>query len=312
MKKIASQNVYGPKDFSMGLIQEMLITLGKKRFSPEMAKEIANVKSGKADEIIGLFGVESWLQEILEREQQHHLDFFGREFDLSKFERTLKKYGYQKIREWQELGLEPHFLPRTSMMSGDDYPGWKVKPEKWFYDQVVEGKILRNIKGELKKVTTVKLEGITVLIDTRLKPTYRDGKQMYENDNLLGSIIEELRGSGKIDSYKYGSQSSRFGVSADEWENQIKSVLAKKLALRTTQIRLERTIEANVVPQIYSYMFRKNDGKTNTWVWHEEFFEDRGYRLDGGNSDRGGLAFVSCSWADDHWNDHSLRPLAVL
>lgn len=296
----------------MGLIQEMLITLGKKGFSSDMAKEVANVKSGKAEEIVNLFGVESWLQEILERERQHHLDFFGREFDLLKFEKTLERYGYQKIQEWQKLGLEPHFLPSASMMPGDDYSGWKIKPEKWFYEQVIEGKIFRNIKGELEKVATVKLEGITVLIDARLKPAYRDSKQMYENDNLLGYIIEELRESEKIASYKYGSQPSRFGVSADEWEKQIKPVLAKKLGLRTTQIRLERAIEANVVPQIYSYMPRKNDGKTNTWVWYEEYFGGRDRRLLGGYSDGGGLADVNDVWADGHWYDRSLRPLAVL
>jgi len=306
-----SQKVYGPKDFSMGLIQEMIITLGKKGFSPEMAKEAANAKSGKADEIVGLFGIESWLQEILERERQYHLDFFDQEFDLLKFEKTLKRYGHQKIQEWQNLGLEPHFLPKVSMMSGDDYRGWKIKPEKWFYGKIFEGKIFRDIKGKLEKVTIVKLEGITILIDTRLKPAYQNDRQMYEDDNLLGSIIEELRENRKIVSYKYGPQSSRFGTSADhEWEKQIKPVLAKKLGLRTTQIRLERAIEANVIPQLYS--LRKDDGKTNTWVWYEEYFEGRGRRLSGGDSGHGGLADVYFDWAGDHWSRRALRPLAVL
>lgn len=52
--KIASQK-YGPRDFSHGQIQEMLITLGNMGFSPAMADFIANAKSGKAREFVGLF-----------------------------------------------------------------------------------------------------------------------------------------------------------------------------------------------------------------------------------------------------------------
>jgi hypothetical protein len=52
--KIASQ-LFGPKDFSVGLMQEMLVTLCKFGFSPNMAKEIANVKSGMAKKVVDLF-----------------------------------------------------------------------------------------------------------------------------------------------------------------------------------------------------------------------------------------------------------------
>jgi len=51
------RHIYGPKDFSVGQVQEMLITLGKCGFTPEMANIIANAKSGKADEVINLFSV---------------------------------------------------------------------------------------------------------------------------------------------------------------------------------------------------------------------------------------------------------------
>lgn len=51
---IASQ--YKPSDFSEGLWHEALVTLGKNGFSPEMASEVANAKSGKAIEVVGLFG----------------------------------------------------------------------------------------------------------------------------------------------------------------------------------------------------------------------------------------------------------------
>lgn len=53
-KKLVSQ-LFGPKDFSVGLIQEMLVTLGKFGFSPDMAKAITNVKTGMAGKIVEIF-----------------------------------------------------------------------------------------------------------------------------------------------------------------------------------------------------------------------------------------------------------------
>lgn len=272
---------------------------------------------GKKVEPIGVEKT-NWIQEIIKRERQCHFDFFGQEIDLSEFENTLKKYGRQKIRRWQKLGMEPHFLPQASMMSDDDYSGWKIKLEKWFYKQQSKGKIFRDINGILTMVKTIELEGVTVLIDTRLKPSYYyDGSQMYKNDNLLGFIIKTLRSAGNIAKYEYGSQDSRFGVSPDEWEKDIKPSLAGRLDLKESQIRLELAIEANVIPQLYPYMPRKDDGNTNTSVYFEEYFEeyseDRGYcRFIGGDSDNRGLANVNQSNVDSHWEHRSIRPLAVL
>jgi hypothetical protein len=263
-------------------------------------------------------GVEKdWLQDILDREGQSHLNFFGQEFDLSEFENTLKKYGQEKIEDWRRLGLEPHFLPEVVMAHNDSYLTWKVKLEKWYYLKTDQGKILRSINGNLvAEKEPFKLEGIIVLIDTRLKPAYEGGKQMYEDDNLLGPVIEELRKEGKIAKYEYGPQSSRFGLSSNEWEGYVKPVLAEKLSLKPNQIRLERTIEANVIPQLYPYMCRKDDGGTNTWIWYEEFFGSDDCRLHGGLSGRFGLAFECCRWPGDqpdrHWQCRALRPLAVL
>lgn len=303
------------KDFGkeLGAVHEGIITLRnlglttkgweKMKDDKELARKVVQLLEGQK---------EFWLEKILAQEWACHLAFFGQEFGLTEFVNTLRKYGESKIRFWQGLGLEPHFLPRITMGQLDDYPGWKIKPEKWYYEKLDENKIFRSISGclEVEKNNPPNLEGIIVLIDTRLKPSYDDGKQVYKNDNLLGSIIERLRRSGKIAKYEYDF--SRFGISTDEWENQIKSVLAGKLGLNESQLRLERAIEANVIPRIYPYMPRKDDGDTNTWVWYEEYFEDRGIRLHGGRSDFGGLARVSYNSSGNHWDDKSFRPLAVL
>lgn len=254
----------------------------------------------------------AWIAAILDAERTHHLSFFGREFDLAEFEKTLRRYGRKKIKAWQNLGLEPHFLPSVCMMSGDDYPGWKVKPETWFYKKQLEGKLFLDTDSTLEKVLTVWLKGITVLIDTRLKPAYRDGKQMWEGDNLFGLLIADLRKEKKISKYEYGPQSSRFGVSADEWQEYIRPALAARLGLELRQVRLECAIEANTIPQLYPHMPRKADGKTDTSVWHEEYFEGRGDRLGGGDSGVGGLAHVSANVTGRRWRSRSFRPLAVL
>jgi hypothetical protein len=136
---------------------------------------------------------------------------------------------------------------------------------------------------------------------------------MFKDDNLLGPIIERLRQEGKIAKYEYGTPASRFGVSGDdEWEDQIRPALAEFLGIKVARVRLERAIESNIIPQLYSYLPRQRDGETDTWVWYEEYFEDGSYRLYGGSSDFGGLSRVYCLWAGSHWFYRAFRPLVVL
>lgn len=252
----------------------------------------------------------NWIEKIVGFERQAHLDFFGREFDLKSFQETLKRHGENKVKEWREFLLEPHFLPKIEMSRKAKFPGWKVKPTAHHYEVVYQGKVLRMINGELQPDKKAHwLSGETVLVDTRLKPQYKDGKQIWSNDTLLGPILENLRKSNKISNYNYGPQSSRFGVSADEWEAQVKPALNQTTNLSW---RLERVVEGHIISQLYTHMPRKEDGATNTWVWYEEYFEDRSHRLYGGYSGYGGLAAVCWLWSDGHWFDGSFRPLAVL
>ncbi len=260
----------------------------------------------------GVEEFESWFAKVLELERVCHLQFFGLEFDLMEFGATLKKYGPEKIKAWLDLGLEPHFLPKVSMNRDSQFPGWKVKPENWYWQQLQAGKILRDRNGELVADKNAELEGITVLVDTRLKPRYKNGEQMWKGDTLLGQILIQLREEEKIAKYEYSAQDSRFGVSADGWEEQLKPALAEKLGLPVDQVRFERAIEANAIPQLFSYLPRCDDGKANTWVWYEEFFEVRSCRLDGGRSGGGGLACVYWGEARYRWRNRSFRPLAVL
>ena len=302
------------KDFGkeLGQVHEGIITLRGLGLTPEGWQKMAT-DTELAKKVVELIEgqKEVWLERILAREKACHIAFFGQEFDLTDFAATLKKYGESKIRFWQKLRLEPGYLPPIPLSQSDGYQGW-IRPEKWFYDMVAAGKILRQIASELVSVKEVKFDGITVLIDTRLKPAYKDGKQMWADDGAFGSIIERLRKESRVARYEYGRQSSRFGVSADEWEAGIRPAWAEKLQLKPEQLRLETAEEANIIPQLYLYMPRKADGRTNTSVWYEQYFEGRGLRLYGGYSDHGGLANVYDDAAGNHWYYRSLRPLAVL
>ena len=255
------------------------------------------------------FEVVGWLDAILNREEELHGAFFSKnfakKFDYSQFSATLEKYGEAKFAEWKKIGLEPHFLPSVEMSQNKDFPGWKVKPEQWFYDQVDKG----NVLGSPLCLGEFDIDGMVVLVDTRCKPAYwGNGKQMWENDNLFGEIIAKLREEEKI--VDYNPRASRFGVSALEIEQKIAPALATKLGLEPRQVRLERAIEFNVLSQLLTDTLRAKDGETNTRVWFADHFDE--YRLNGGHSVSGGFAYVHYYSAGNHWYRKSFRLLAVL
>lgn len=258
--------------------------------------------------------VQDWLWQLVLRQVECQALFFGRTFDLTPFITTLKSYGHKLVKYWRRLDFEPVFLPKVMMSSDVNYPGWKIKPEKWLYQQSVEGQLFRLQNNKLVVSNSVfELEGITALVDTRLKPKYDNGRQMYQND-CFEPVILRLRSNGKLTDYTAGPQGSRFGTSADdEWEQVLKPAGAELLKLPADKIRFERAIEANVIPQLYyNYMPRNDDGTTETSVWYEEFFQSRDHRLSGGDSAHGGLASVSYGGGAFHWRNRSVRFLAVL
>jgi hypothetical protein len=256
-----------------------------------------------------------WLDRLVQSEEDAHRAFFGETFDLAQFHNTLERYGEERVGQWAILGLQPHFLPKLILTQDSKFRGWKIKPEDWFWQQVAAGSIMRrNAADGLEIVKEVGFDGVTVLIDTRCKPAYDGGRQSFGPvpDLLLGTLIEALRNEGKIARYEYGEQSSRFGVSSREWDEHVRPALEALPVFKDVAFRLEMTIEANCIPQMYKRMPRKKDGQTNTWVWYEEFFGGESYRLYGGDSDYGGLAHVNYLDVGIHWNFRAVRPLGVL
>ncbi|MDP3710284.1 MAG: hypothetical protein Q8R29_00995 [bacterium] len=85
METITSR-IYKPAEFSAGQVHEMLVTLGRKGFSPEMAAEVANTKSGKAEQIVGIFPpvvIDPVVIDSMVFFQKFYHDFCGLEVDFS-------------------------------------------------------------------------------------------------------------------------------------------------------------------------------------------------------------------------------------
>jgi len=266
------------------------------------------------------FKVPGWIRKRIKKLDNYLMAFFGKAYDLTLFQKTLQKYGKKQVEHWEEMGLMVGYLPKEKMSQDAKFWEGKVRPGNFLYEQSRAGNILRlNPGGELiKDKHAGELEEIVILFDTRCKPSYTDGSQMWENDEkYLGTVIANLRKEGKIKSYDWCPQSSRFGITVEpngEWYKHVRPALAGLLGPRVdiNSVRFETATESNVLSQLYSDLFRGEDGETNTWYWLEQFFEGTHLRLNGGNSDYGGLASIDWDDSNEPWNCISFRPLAVL
>jgi len=259
-----------------------------------------------------------WLDSILERERQAHLAFFGHIFNLSRFQAALEQYDPDAIGEWLELGLELHFFPEIQMANDTRFPGWKSRLGKWYNEQVDKGNIFLpgQERGPKTQFDVLWLSGVfsgvTVLIDIRQKPPLERRQRIFARDNLLGPIIKALREKGDLVKHPDGHLSSRFGISANEWRRFIRPALADFLGVEVEQVRLERYLEANVIPQLYPGIPRGKDSGTNSYVWYEENVEDETCQISGGGeADPAGFCFVKCSPSDQWWC-RAVRPIIIL
>ena len=179
-----------------------------------------------------------------------------------------------------ELYLEPNALfTQTS-----DYPGWRVRPNPYFWDLIKSGRLSPD---------AARLSLGWVAMEAIRRPPYDGGMQMYENDPLAPKL-EQLRNDGKIAVpywCKHIPLTSRFGISAREIDNHIVPVFAQ-LSQIEEQIKAG-TIKAGIPPYM-AFNFRGNTahpefGETDTAEWFADETRD-GRRLSGGDSGSGGLA----------------------
>ena len=186
------------------------------------------------------------------------------------------------------------------MKKDSNYPGWIVRPEEWLFSRIQEGGLEENVFS---------LEGNWVIIDGSQKPEYQEGAQMFENDPFI-SILAKLRDSGKISKPKWTQRitniGSRFGITFDEIQESVNPSIAELLGVTTTQVRLPRAMEFNLLGNMYHPEW----GKTLTWDWLQEIYEDAGPLLVG-KSKNGGLSAYDCTARGHHEDNIGFRPLIV-
>ncbi|MFH1956129.1 MAG: hypothetical protein ABIJ28_00560 [Patescibacteria group bacterium] len=199
----------------------------------------------------------------------------------------------ENLEKWEKFNLKPIFLPDEEISESRPLKNW-IKPEKWFYQKIKEGKI---------PVDSAKLNRGWYLADFTPSVDYTDGTQVYANDPLA-PIIERLRKEGIIGKNNETPTGSRFAiVPKDEWPILLDE-LATKLGFESKQVGLERAIEFNAIGNLYD----SNRGKFNTWEWFTDPFGDF-YRLYGGFRGYGGLSYVYYNWSDFRNDAFSGRPL---
>jgi len=222
--------------------------------------------------------------------------FFGKEIlpeppmELTEFIERTCKLGFT---------FEPYLSPGKHFSSDSDYPGWVVRPQAWFFDQIKRG----NISPD-----SVRLPLQWAAMETIERPSYDRGGQLYEND-ALASILEDLRKGGKIavpDWCKHIPSVSRFGVSADEISGPVASRFAEVVKVNAVNVDAPTYMAFNYLGNIAHPEF----GQANTAEWFVNIFA-RGYRLIGGNSDNDGLAGVGCDSSDGHRGDLGFRLLVA-
>jgi len=216
-----------------------------------------------------------WKNKLIKQEKEALLKYFGKAIDVPPIPAEITK---EKMEFWKQNQFELHYSPGIEIKQTDNFPGQKKKLYDNFYNWIAESKISPD---------TNKLPTGWFLIDTRPKPQYDNGDQMFTND-ILAPVLEELRKDGLIKNYK--KTGSRFNVSHDELNIlEVKNAFAKALRVKAEHIDLPPAA-------IYNYLgnaFYPVWGETNTWEWFKEKFK-RGFRLSGGRSDGGGLSDVGC------------------
>lgn len=219
--------------------------------------------------------------------------FFEKEVEVPQPPREL----FQTVEALKGRGIarfEPHYFPTVELHQQDKLPGWTVKPEPWFWNQVKSGRVASDAPT---------LRAGWYLVDGRVKPDYYNGQQRYDDDAWFQATIHELRGFGSVKTMRGVVSDSRFGVSPYEVEQVILPEFARTVGTAGV-VRTPRVIEFNVLGNIYHPEW----GDTNTWEIMNDKFGGGG-RLIGGGSVGGGLAGVSGCWADGRHGGVAFRSL---
>src|SRR3989344_4081304 len=238
--------------------------------------------------------METPASELMKQEAAKLSAFFGESIPVPPLPREITP---ERIKNWERLGFELHYLPPMDMTEDADFPGWEKKPRRWFYEEIADGRIAKD---------ATMLPGAWVLVDGRQKPDYAKGAQMYDHDPLA-PVLEDLNRRGVISQSNFDETKldprSRFGLSpADFTKPEVMNAFAKALDLKPGQASLTETIVWNVLANIHHPEW----GTTDTTEWQKET-SGSGGRLISGRCGYGGASGVG--WGGRPFGRVGFRPL---
>lgn len=141
--------------------------------------------------------------QLVEKEHEALKDFFGGEVAVVTPPPLF--FETQRVAEGEGFGIfDPLYFPTKEFSSRARFPGWEIKPEEWYWQQIEAGRISED---------AAKLGGYWGLFDRSRRPNYYGGKQLFENDPLALSL-KKGREEGKIVVFslaKHIPETSRYG-----------------------------------------------------------------------------------------------------
>ena len=235
-------------------------------------------------------------RELIARERMALETFFGSVVEVPPLPPEITP---EKYKEWKEKGFELHYLPPVALSETGpdgkkkwkDLPGWRKKPEK--------------DSGEIHS----ELPGGWMLVDTRQKPNYDKGTQMYLNDEVISKALETLRrGANPIikPDDAVPNPKSRFGIRGTDFEKlEVKTALAASLGVNVKDLDIPYAIENSLL----MHMHMPDWGNTTTYEWLKDKKPDGRHRLFGGGGQSNHL-----DWFTAHYSYERIgfRPVARL
>lgn len=158
------------------------------------------------------------------------------------------------------FSFDPFYFPPTTFTPDASYPGWKVRPEDFFWKAAAEGKI----RGD--SATT---SGFWALVDTTSKPS---GGWYYPNDPF-GPMLSVFRSQGLLRRTENIPDISRLGLSHYEVQRLVAVELARMLRINDDdglEIRSPSAIEYNFMGNVrYGFL---GEGPGGEWL-HDGYGE---------------------------------------
>src|SRR3989338_8674221 len=85
--------------------------------------------------------VESLNTPLMKQEAAKLTAFFGEPVTVPPLPRQITP---ERIKNWERMGFELHYLPPIDMTLDADFPGWEKKPNPWFYKAIAAGRIAKD------------------------------------------------------------------------------------------------------------------------------------------------------------------------